>query len=271
MGRYTRKYKVSDFPRLPSGKISKKFQNLIGTRSGKLLVESFWGREKGNYWWNCKCDCGNYHVADSRAIKINRSTHCGCNFKSKNLNVKNHYTYETWKQMNKRCNDPKHKSFDHYHNILKATVCWDWHEDNFHGFTNFYNWCQENPRPEEYYESGKCKYSLDRIQNVGGNYSPENCRWSTNVEQMENTRVYHGEIHTHTWKTWQSKNNRNLFCDEWREYQNFKNDVIEVPENKYLSRRDVSQPFGPDNFIFTDKCQKPNKTNRHFWNLFLEK
>jgi len=53
-------------------------------------------------------------------------------------------------------------------------VCKEWRND----FWAFFDWCSKT------YEDGK---TLDRIDN-NGNYCPENCKWSSQKEQMQNSR-----------------------------------------------------------------------------------
>jgi hypothetical protein len=65
-------------------------------------------------------------------------------------------------------------------------VCDEWKED----FLAFYNWAHKNG-----YKKG---LSLDRIDNDGP-YSPDNCRWATREEQMNNTR--HNKFITFEGKT----------------------------------------------------------------------
>lgn len=67
-------------------------------------------------------------------------------------------------------------------------VCDEWLND----FKVFYDWAMANG-----YEDG---LQLDRIDN-DGNYCPENCRWITHQEQMNNCSfnkhcTYNGETHT---------------------------------------------------------------------------
>lgn len=81
--------------------------------------------------------------------------------------------YEAYKDMKKRCLNPKHKGYKNYGG-RGISVCERWLES----FDNFK--ADMGNRPP-----GK---SLDRIDN-SGNYEPSNCRWATAKEQIANRRV----------------------------------------------------------------------------------
>mgnify|MGYP001269127875 CR=1 FL=1 len=80
-------------------------------------------------------------------------------------------TYRTWSSMKSRC---KYEYINGYENYggRGVKVCEEWEE-----FTNFLRDMGERPEG--------C--SIDRID-VNGNYTKENCKWSTNSEQMKNKR-----------------------------------------------------------------------------------
>lgn len=157
--------------------------NLAGHRFGKLTVieraESVGANRK--VAWLCRCDCGGTKVVARDNLRSGHTKSCGCARhlpETKRANATTHghaapgrqtRTYKSWVSMHERCGKQSHPDYKHY-GARGIAVCEEWKD-----FENFL--AAMGVRP-----SGK---SLDRID-VGGNYTPTNCRWASATEQARN-------------------------------------------------------------------------------------
>lgn len=141
----------------------------------------------GSSMWLCRCECGTEKVVSELSLVKGQSKSCGCLHKE-NITLHNmaySRIYRIWGHMKGRCTNPKHHAWKDYGG-RGITICTEWSE-----FEPFYNWAINNGYKEN--------LTIDRI-NVNGNYEPNNCRWTTMVEQNRNRRnnryiTYKNETH----------------------------------------------------------------------------
>lgn len=53
-------------------------EDIAGMRFGKLVAVKKIQNKNGRTAWECKCDCGNTHIANTRELKQGRCKSCGC-------------------------------------------------------------------------------------------------------------------------------------------------------------------------------------------------
>lgn len=150
-----------------------KAQDLIGKVFGKLTVLSIDGKRNNKTQLLCQCSCGNTTHAYVAHLVQRRRNSCGCNQDGHPRHGLRHSReYSIWTDMRKRCSNPNSTSYHNY-GAKGIAVC-----DRWTDFKNFYD--DMGPCPE-----GR---SIDRIDGTKG-YSPDNCRWATAQQQIENRAV----------------------------------------------------------------------------------
>lgn len=135
--------------------------------------------------WECKCECGNSLIVKEYDLRQGNIKSCGCLKKeyAKKGNIIHGFNktriQEIHHAMKMRCYCKKHKYYKNYGG-RGIKICDEWLGKE--GLKNFGVWALENGYNDA--------LSIDRINN-NGNYEPSNCKWSTLIEQQNNTRRNH--------------------------------------------------------------------------------
>lgn len=154
------------------------FQDLSGRKFGHWTVVSVVPKSQGerSYSWLCRCVCGVEREVQGHALKIGRSTSCGCQATNKfkpTHGATNTPTFRVWSGMRQRCLDPNYHSYDRYGGSgIKIAERWMVYD-------NFLADMGERP----------AGLTLDRYPDHAGNYEPGNCRWATPKQQARNKRT----------------------------------------------------------------------------------
>lgn len=160
-----------------------KFLDRSGQVFGRLTVVHATDERtfSGSVKWLCRCVCGNEKVVSGAALKAGHSMSCGCLFKEvaaeKGRKKKTHglsasKVYRSWTGMKRRCYTVSDKKYADYGG-RGIRVCDRW-------IASFENFLADMGMPGH-------GQTLDR-RDVDGDYTPDNCRWATQLEQQNNRR-----------------------------------------------------------------------------------
>jgi len=155
-----------------------RFKDISGNKYNKLTAISFVTRTEkyGQAIWRFKCDCGNVKdMLSSNVVNLTTKS-CGCfaqetiSLRSRKHGLHKSKIYKSWTSMKQRCDNSDTHGYHRYGGRgIRYSAEWK-------SFDGFYKDMGSS------YIDG---YQIDRIDN-DGDYEPENCRWSSPMENSQN-------------------------------------------------------------------------------------
>lgn len=157
----------------------------IRTNFGRLRVKGYVRSDsQGRSYWKCDCTCGSRVLVRSDNLTSGNTKSCGClqrevarsavKHGQRRIGQRGSPTYNSWRGMKMRCLNPHYHQYKYYGG-RGITVTLRWLGE--HGFEKFL--LDMGVRPK--------RKTLDRKDNEG-NYTPNNCKWSTPSQQRRNQR-----------------------------------------------------------------------------------
>lgn len=163
-------------------------EDITGKTFSRLMAISPAHIDRNNgQTWNCSCVCGNVVIVPTSQLKNGHTKSCGClKIEKAKEGIGRRSTihgeckgraktrlYRVWCQIHYRCNNKNSQDYKWY-GQKGITVCDEWSQ-----YQVFKEWSLSNG-----YQEG---LTIDRIDSSRG-YTPDNCQWLTNEENVKRSR-----------------------------------------------------------------------------------
>ena len=156
----------------------RRFERLIALYDAARTIK------KRQVLWLCQCDCGNLSLVRSEDLTSKNTKSCGClpienggkssiTHGGTQKHSKYRLLYKLFHSLHTRCYNSKEKTYKYYGG-RGIKVCERWYRN----FENF---------KQDMFDQWKLGLQIDRKDN-NGDYSPENCHFTTQKEQSRNRR-----------------------------------------------------------------------------------
>ena len=197
--------------------------NLVGTKFGRLTVinaaaDKVSATGYHTAMWECLCDCGERVVVRGKCLTQGVTKSCGC-LQREEMSARasrnggfGSRLYAIWNSMRQRCHNHNNNAYHNYGG-RGISICDEWDD-----FASFREWAYMTGYDEN---APRGALTLDRID-VDGDYSPDNCRWSSMKTQSNNKRETLYLEHNHERRTlseWASVTGID-YTTLWRRYHN---------------------------------------------------
>lgn len=156
--------------------------DMTNRRFGRFVALKFVEVKNESARWLCLCDCGVEKVVLGSALRSGHTRSCGCLHRKivaeqgaarrRTHGLSKIPEYRTWCSIKARCYNPKHRVYKYYGG-KGIVMCETWVQS----FEKFFADMGLKPTP---------KHSIER-KNSKLNYTPDNCIWATQKEQVNNT------------------------------------------------------------------------------------
>lgn len=150
----------------------------VGSKWGRWTVQSVADSPDGRDYWNCQCECGTIRRVQGKSLRRLHSRSCGClkaeitGNRRRTHGVCRTRLYRIWSNMKTRCTRTQDAHYTRYGG-RGINVCPEWTTS----FVAFQSWAIRHGYKDD--------LTIDRHDNSKG-YTPENCRWVTNTENIRN-------------------------------------------------------------------------------------